>query len=267
MKGIVLLIISLSLLTACDGYNKVIRSDDYDLKFKTANELYDSGKKYARSIVLYEQIYQRFPKTSQGEVSYYRIGKAYYNEKDYYMAGYYLGSYSTRFPYSPKAEEALYLSALCSVQNSPNPSLDPNDTELAIKDLQSFINRYPNSNLVDSCNVTIDALRHKLEIKDYEAVKHYAKTEYFRAAVVAATSFMETYPLSAFKEEVMYLLVKNSYLLSTNSVDAKKKERIEETIQRYRTFVTEFPQSAYKREVDSFSDRLEKELQLINQGK
>jgi outer membrane protein assembly factor BamD len=266
MKGILLFFVIASVLISCDSYNKVIKSDDYALKFQTADTLYNSGK-YARSIVLYEQIYQRFPKTDQGEVAYYRIGKAYYNEKDYYMAGYYLGSYSSRFPFSPKAEEALFLSALCSVQNSPEPSLDPNETELAIKDLQMFINRFPNSTYLDSCNQTIDNLRKKLEIKDYEAVKHYSLTEYYRAAVVSAISFMEKYPLTEFKEEVSFLLVKNSYLLSINSVDTKKKERIEETIQRYRTFVSEFPQSEYKSQADAFRDKLEKELQLINQGK
>ena len=65
----------------------------------------------------------------------------------------------------------------------------------------------------------------------------------------------------------MYLLVKNSYLLAINSVEEKKKERIEESIQRYRTFVTEFAQTEYKREVDIFRDDLEKALQKINQGK
>ena len=169
MKGILLFLVGLTLLSSCNGYNKVIKSDDYTLKFETANALYDE-ESYTRSIVLYEQIYQRYPKTNQGEVAYYRIGKSYYNVEDYYMAGYYLGAYSTRFPFSPKAEEALFLSAMCSVQNSPEPSLDPNDTELAIRDLQSFIDRYPNSTLVDSCNQTIDKLRYKLEIKDFEAL-------------------------------------------------------------------------------------------------
>jgi len=63
------------------------------------------------------------------------------------------------------------------------------------------------------------------------------------------------------------LLVKNSYLLAINSVQVKKKERIEESIQRYRTFVTEFAQTEYKREVDTYRDDLEKALQKINQGK
>jgi len=31
-----------------------------------------------RSIALYEQIYQKMPKTGEGELAYFRIGKAYY---------------------------------------------------------------------------------------------------------------------------------------------------------------------------------------------
>ena len=72
------------------------------------------------------------PKTGEGELAYFRIGKAYYEDLDFSMAGYYLGAFSQRFPYSEKAQESLFLSAMCSVNNSPEQSLDQNDTELAI---------------------------------------------------------------------------------------------------------------------------------------
>jgi outer membrane protein assembly factor BamD len=264
MKIVCLALLSCILLS-CSEYNKVLKSDDYNRKFEYANNLYD-GKKYARSIAIYEQVYQRFPKAGEGELSYYRIGKSYYQESDYYMAGYYLGTFTSRFPYSEKAEEALFLSAMCSVKNSPEASLDPNDTELAINDLQMFVDRYPNSNLIDSCNQWIDKLRFKLETKDFEAVKQYSKTQYFRAAVVSAQSFLKQYPLTRYKEEASYILVRNSYLLARNSVDNKKLERIEETIERYRNFVGEFPASPYKRELDTFRDGIDKELQKVQTG-
>jgi outer membrane protein assembly factor BamD len=260
-----ILIFLLILLGSCDSYNRTIKSDDYGKKFDMADQLYTSGK-FSRSVVLYEQIYQRFPKTSEGELAYYRIGKAYYQDEDFIMAGYYLGSFSTRFPYSPNAEEALFLSAMCSVSNSPEPSLDQNDTELAINDLQQFVNRFPNSSLIDSCNSTIDKLRYKLEVKECENVRQYSKTEYYRAAVVSAMSFNEKFPRSDFKEEIQYILVKNSFLLAKNSVNEKKVDRIEETIERYRNFVAEFPATKYKKEVDDYRDGMEKELQTINVG-
>ncbi|MCT4561436.1 MAG: outer membrane protein assembly factor BamD [Crocinitomicaceae bacterium] len=255
MKYLLFMALAAALLS-CSEYNKVLKSDDYQKKFDLAEQLY-ANQKYERSISLYEQIYQRFPKTGEGELSYYRIGKGYYEVKDYYMAGYYLGAFTTRFPFSPKAQEALFLSAMCSVKNSPEPTLDPTETELAINDLQLFVDRYPDSELVDSCNYWIDELRFKLETKEYNAVKQYARTEYFRAAVVAAESFLEHYPRSQFREEICELLVENSYLLAKNSVESKKLTRIEETSKRYSNFVAEFPNSSSLKKLLEQVDELE----------
>ncbi len=255
--SIILILGAYILLTGCSDYNKVLKSDDYKRKFELANELYDSGS-YARSIGLYEQIYQKSPKSGEGELSYFRIGKSYYYEGDFYMAGYFLGMFPQRFPISPKAEESLFLSAMCSVNNSPEYNLDQQETEIAINDLQQFIDRYPNSDLVDSCNNIIDRLRFKIEKKDFESVQLYAKTENYRAAVSSAITFMGDYPVSNYLEEVEYLLVKNSYLLALNSTDNKKIERIEDTIERYRTFVTRFPESKKNRELKGYVDSMMK---------
>lgn len=248
-------------LTSCSGYNKVVKSDDYQRKYQLADELYNS-KQYDRSIALYEQVYQKFPKTGEGELAYYRMGKAYYFEKDYYMAGYYLGAFSQRFPYSANAEETLFLSAMCSVSNSPDFTLDQNDTELAINSLQQFIDKYPNSKLVDSCNHVMDRLRIKIQSKEYQSVKLYAKTENYRAAVTTAETFLADYPVSNNREEIAYLLVENSYLLTKNSIDSKKKERIDQTIKRYRNFVNEFPNSKYKKRLNSISDEMERQKEI-----
>lgn len=253
-------IVLVSFLFSCSDYNKVVKGDNYQRKFELANELFDQ-KEFLRSVTLFEQVYQRVPKSSEGELSYFRIGKAYYFAEDFEMAGYYLGSFPQRFPYSTKAQEAMFLSALCSVNNSPDHSLDQNETELAINNLQQFVDKYPDSELVDSCNRVMDRMRLKLERKDYEAVKLYSKTQNYRSAVTTALTFVEDYPLSKNKEEVLYILVKNSYFLSINSVENKKCDRIEETIERYNNFVGDFPQSAYKVELDNISDKMHKELQ------
>jgi outer membrane protein assembly factor BamD len=228
-----------------------------------ANHHYDSvgtASSKVRSISLYEQIYQRSPKTGEGELAYFRIGKAYFVSGDYYMAGYYLSQFPQRFPLSPKAEESMFLSAMCSVNNSPDWSLDQLETDVAINNLQQFVDRYPNSTLIDSCNNIIDGLRFKLETKSYEAVRLYSKTERFMAAESSALTFMEDYPMSEFKEEVHYLLVMNSYFLAKNSIEKKKKARIEQTIERYSTFVAAFPESKFIRTLAANDDLMRKEL-------
>ncbi len=269
MKKIAYFILLLGAVTisACSGYNKVVKSDDYDRKLEMANELYDKGQEL-RAVTLYEQIYQRMPKTGEGELAYFRIGKGYFLNNDYIMAGYYLAQFAQRFPFSPKAEEAMFLSAMCSVEGSPEASLDQTETEIAINNLQQFIDKYPETALLDTSNLIIDKLRYKLEVKSYNSVKLYAKTENFHAAVSSALTFFEDYPRSKFTEEVYFILVKNSYLLCKNSVESKKMERIDDTFERYRTFVVQFPESKYRSTLAEYYDLLmeEKEqLTLSNQ--
>jgi outer membrane protein assembly factor BamD len=246
----------LLVLAACSSYNQTLKSDDYEAKFEMANALYDKGQ-YARSIALYEQVYQRRPKDPEGEVAYYRLGKAFYAEEDWYMASYYLSAFPTRFPFSPRAEECHFLSALCAVQNSPDPSLDQTETELALNELQLFVTKYPQSDKIDTCNQVMDKLRFKLETKEVLNIRLYAKTENYRAATVAAESFLESYPVSPYREEVSAILLRNSYLLTINSVEKKLAERIAATRQRYNNFIAEFPESAYLREFDDYLGKLD----------
>jgi hypothetical protein len=86
----------------------------------------------------------------------------------------------------------------------------------------------------------------------------YSKTENFRAAVTAAEIFIEKYSKSQFIEEVYYLLVKNSHLLSINSIPSKKLERIEQTNERFSNFVVLYPNSTYLKELKGYIEQLEK---------
>lgn len=243
------------ILCSCSGYNKIVKGDDYQQKFEMANKLFEE-KDFDRCIVLYEQVYQHAPKTGEGELAYYRLAKSYYEIEDFYMSSYYFGQYIQRYPYSVKNEEAYFLMALSSVKNSPEYSLDQTETEGAINTVQQFIDRYPNSTLVDSCNRVIDRLRFKIELKEYEHVKLYDKTENYRAAVTAGEIFIENFSKSKFVEEIYFLIVKNSYLLSINSIETKKVERIEKTWERITNFAILYPNSNYLKEVKVIEAKL-----------
>lgn len=255
MKIVITLLILLSLVS-CSSYNQIVKSDDYEAKFNEANRLF-AEKKYERSITLYEQVFQRSPKSPQGEISFYRLGKAAYNYGDWYLASYYLTSFQTKFPYSNFVEETIYLAAMCAVENSPDASLDQNETEMALNELQGFISRFPNSNHVDTCNLIMDKLRFKLQTKEVMNVRLYSKTENFRAATVSAASFLDNYPISTYREEIAYLLAKNYYYLTINSIETKREERFEKTAESYLDFLAEFPNSLYLRELEEHNAKVE----------
>ncbi|HLW29282.1 MAG TPA: outer membrane protein assembly factor BamD [Brumimicrobium sp.] len=260
---IIIQILSISfmflLLNSCSDYQKVVKGDDYEAKFLQANRFYEK-QSYSRALTLYEQIYQRFPNTDKGEVAYYRIAKSYFAEGDFYMAGYYFNQFSMRYPASENAEEALFMTAICSVKNSPNPSLDQEETELALNDLQLFVQRYPESELIDSCNRTMDRLRYKLETKRFEAVQLYDKMNHNRAAVASSKSFLDEYPRSVYLEEAALIQFQNAYKLAMNSVLSKKKERIENAMEMYTKFSYLFDQGGYANRTNRYNETLAKEL-------
>lgn len=250
MKKLLFFFLLAILITSCSDYRKVLRGDDYNLKFDLANRLYDN-KKFERSVVLFEQVFQHSPKSAEGEIAYFRLAKSYFEFDDFNMAEYYFGNYLQRFPYSKKNEDVLFLNAFCKVKNSPEYHLDQGETKVAINAVQQFIDQYPQSLLIDSCNNIIDKLNFKLELKDFDIVKLYSKTQNYKAAVTSASIFMEKYMSSKFKEEVNYLYVKNLISLTKNSIDSKKEERIDQTKESFLNFVENYGNSIYFKELKS----------------
>ncbi len=230
------------ILSACSEYARVVKSDDYERKYILANEFF-ADRSFVKAINLYEQVYQRNPKNSQGEKAYFNLAESNFNLGDYLMASYYYASFSEKFPESIKCEEAAFKNLICLIKDTPKYSLDQSETNIALNEIQLFIYKFPRSIKMDSCNAMMDQLRGRLELKDFESVKLYDKTENYISAVTTAETFIKDYPTSKFKEKTYEILIRNSYLLAVNSVEEKKIDRIAKTIERYNNFVIEFPSS------------------------
>ena len=171
------------------------------------------------------------------------------------------------YPNSPRIEECSFNAAMCNLKNSPNYNLDQSDTKDAIEEFQSFMNRYPESELVDSCNVLIAGLRDKLERKSFEMAKLYFKMEKYRSAVIAFESTMEQFPDTDYKEEILFLTIKSHFLFAENSIDSKKEERYKETIDSYHTFVDSFGKSSYLKTAENYYKTSLRELDKIQNQK
>jgi len=223
-------------------------------------EYYEEGD-YLKAITLFELVMNHYKFTTEGEELYFTYAMANYKMADYFLAGYYFKRFIRRYPTSKHAEEALFLSALCSVHNSPEYSLDQTETYNALDQMQIFIDQYPNSSRIDTCNQIMDKMRAKLELKQFEYARLYYQTEFYKSAVVALEQTLVKYPESAYKEEILYLLVKSNFELAINSVESKKIERLNNTIKSYRTFVAEFPESDKRKELDLIKARTENAIQ------
>ncbi len=56
-----------------------------------------------------------------------------------------------------------------------------------------------------------------------------------------------------------YIAIVNNLELANKSIESKKDDRIEQTIERYRNFAVEFPKSVYLKELDLLYESIKSE--------
>jgi outer membrane protein assembly factor BamD len=147
--------------------------------------------------------------------------------------------------------------------NSPEYSLDQTTTHDAIKELQAFINTYPESKRIPECNDLIDKMREKLEKKDYKIAQLYYRMEDYIAAVTSFNNVLKDYPETQRKEEIMFLIFKSYIKYGMQSIDSKKTERLQKASTAYNDFTTLFPNSQYLAEARSMKEKSQKEIDLL----
>ena len=208
------------LFFSCSEYQKVLKSADYNLKYEKAVEYYEA-EDYYRAQSLFDELISIFKGTDKAEDILYYYADCHYQQRDYILGAYYFDNFAKTFPYSKNTEKAAYTAAYCYFLNSPKASLDQTDTYKAIDAMQLYINKYPTSEFVDEANNIIETLRSKLEKKSYENAKLYFKLGNYQAASITLKNSIKDFPDSEYREEVLYLTVKSSYLLADMSIQSK----------------------------------------------
>jgi len=247
LKVYIFLIIPL-LLFSCGEYEKLLKSTDYDLKIAKAKEYFEA-EKYVRTTELLDQIIPRYRATVQAEEFFWMKARSFYAMKDYYTAGADFKSYIDQYPYGKYTEEATYMAALCDFKIAPRAELDQENTNNAIEGFNVFITRYPYSPRVEESKKMITELQERLVEKSYMSAKLYYDMGQYKSSIVALTNSLKTNADSKYREEMMYLKLNSLYLYARNSMPNKQRERYQETLDDYFSFMEEFPESKYSREV------------------
>ena len=245
--GLLLLLLS----TACSDFNKIVKSTDYEFKYKKAIEYYDDGE-YARATTLLRDLVNIYRGTSRADEVYYYYAKSFFAMKDNLIAGHWFRTLVDEFPKSEYTEEAQFMIGYCFYLQSPNPRLDQQVTQQAIDAFQLFINLYPGSSREGEANKLIIELRDKLVYKSYLTGKLYYDLGNYKAAVIGLTNSLKDFPDTKYREDLMFMLLRAKYLLAIKSVEEKKEERLSNALDEYFTFVDEFPNSGHRKDADKF---------------
>lgn len=95
----------------------------------------------------------------------------------------------------------------------------------------------------------IRELEERLVEKSYLSAKLYYEMKQYRAAIVALTNSLKEYSDSKYREEMMYLKLSSLFLYAEKSFASRQMERYQDTLDEYYSFMEEFPESKYSKEV------------------
>jgi outer membrane protein assembly factor BamD len=240
------------IIAGCSGYEKVLKSNDYKLKYKEAIRYYYEKEDYVRASTLFDQIAPVFRGTNQADSVYFLQAMSYFKQNDYILSGHYFRTFTQIYGGSPFVEQADYLGAFCYYLTSPRPELDQSSTIQAIQAFQLFLIKYPSSPRATEVKDYMNELREKLVEKSFLSAKLYYNLEDYKASIVALNNSLIKFPDSKYREELMFMLVKSSYMLADRSILTKKKERFQDAIDEYYSFAAEFPESRFIKDAKKY---------------
>jgi outer membrane protein assembly factor BamD len=250
------ILLSLS-FNACSEYNRVLKSTDLEYKFNKANEYYEKGD-YYKAYPLIQELTAIYRGQRRSEKLFYMFAYSDYHMGDYLLGSHRFSEFTKTFPTSQYTQECAFMSAFCLYKLSPPDKLDQTNTYSAISSLQAFIDRYPHSERVDSCNTLIVGLERKIEDKVFKGAVQYQKMENFTSAVLTYENILKDFPDTKYREDIFFNIYDSYYTLALKSVTQKKSERINKAFKAYVNFADRFPGSDYMDNAQVMYARLEK---------
>ena len=254
-----ILLSAMLLLTSCDTFNKVYKSNDIDYKYEAAKSYYLNGD-YMKASQLLETMITMLKGGDKAEESLILLARCYYNSKDYETASQYFKVYYSNYPRGEFAEYSRFYSGKSLYEGITEPELDQSNTYLAISELQLFMEYFPYSEYRDEAQKMILRMHDLLVEKEFLSAKlYYELGDYmaymgnnYQACIITAQNVMNDYPYTSFREELSILVLRARYKMAFHSVEDKKIERYRATVDEYYAFKTEFPDSQYMKEADKY---------------
>lgn len=256
MRRFIPFILLLAIVSSCK-YEKLLKSRDYKLKYQKALDYY-AEEDYMRAEGLFEQLKPILKGTKQADTVFYYAAYCSYYQKSYLLASHYFSEFKKTYGNSHFVENAEYMTAYCTYLLAPRSSLDQSYSYQAITLFGLYMSRYPNSDKIAECISYIEDLRNKLVDKSYQSAKLYYNLGDYKAAIIALNNSLDDFPETKYREEIMYLILKAKFLLAENSIENKRIERYQSTVDEYYSFIGEFPSSEYLKEAKGmFTDSQE----------
>ena len=240
-----------AMFLSCSGLSKVAKSGDPELMYNTALKLYNA-EKWTRASDMFDACAGYYIGSEREDSIAFFSARSKYKNRDYHEASTDFDEFRRKFGRSIFIEDAEGMYAMCEYYLSPEPSRDQTQTAKAIVTINTFIERYPESERVEPFRQIIDELTARLHEKNFLNAYSYFKVQRYKSAVVAFKNALKNYDNTTYREQIMYYIVVSNYRLAHNSIAEKQVDRYLAMLDSYYTFIEEYADSKYKKELDRY---------------
>ena len=240
-----------AMFLSCSGLSKVAKSGDPELMYNTALKLYNA-EKWTRASDMFDACAGYYIGSEREDSIAFFSARSKYKNRDYHEASTSFDEFRRKFGRSIFIEDAEGMYAMCEYYLSPEPSRDQTQTAKAIVTLNTFIERYPESERVEPFRQIIEELTSRLHEKNFLNAYAYFKVQRYKSAVVAFKNALKNYDNTTYREQIMYYIVVSNYRLAHNSVIEKQADRYLAMLDSYYSFIEEYADSKYKKELDRY---------------
>lgn len=253
MKTKLLLILtSLIFLASCGEYNKVLKSQDPEVKYAYAKKYFDEGK-YGKTISLLEDIQTVYTISSREQEILFLLAQAYFYDQDYESAYVRYNRYNSKYPRGNYAELAMYNAALSLYNEDPDVRLDQSSTMRSMEAFQNYIENFPKGDKVKDAELKMLELQNKLAEKELRAAQLYYNLGYYmgnnyEACVVTSREALKRYNYAPYGEEFQILIVRSKFDEAEMSTFEKQPIRYRGVMDEYFNYVNMFPEGKYMKE-------------------
>lgn len=248
LRNILYVVVVAVAITSCGAVQKIIKTGDHEYIYDKAVEYYDA-EHWSRATTLFNSIEYLYVGTLKEDTISYYMARCRAKVGDYYTAIELLDQFRGQFGRSGFIEDAESMRAMCYYYLSPGPTRDQTTTHQAIAAAYEFMSRYPDSPRNEGFENIIVELRDRLYEKSYINAYTYYKIGRYKSAIVAFRNALKEYPESNRREDLSYYVVASGYELAKNSIPSKQLDRYISMLDSYYTFIAEFPDSEYSKEL------------------
>jgi outer membrane protein assembly factor BamD len=212
-------------------------------------------RQWVRARQYYSELLESYPQSPLRADAKLGVGDTYLGENNsasYVYAQNEYREFLAFYPTNPRADYAQMQLGMVHFNQMLNPQRDQTETKEAIKEFQTFVDRYPNSKLINEVRKKLREAKDRLSDWDLQVGRFYASIRNYPGAESRFRGILKADPEYTRKDSLYF------YLAET----LEKVNKPQEALPYYERLLDEYEQSEHLEEARKRIARLKAELNV-----